>query len=190
MDAYSNVFGYIGTRATDGKGGTYLIVGPNSMETVQKDYPNNVTGIIHPPTNLNWIIVRILFHGDEDVENVHKIQNDIKLTPLMQNLTSSSTIGQGQATPIEPLAANIPKLGVKFFDILSNSLINNPPPNNESFILQKFETIGIGAGKIPSKDASTNKTLESILQTGIPTGEMLIDKKVASLGKITNGSLS
>ncbi len=186
LDAYSNVLPYIGTRETDGKGGTYLIVGPNSTGTSQKEYPKNVTGMINFPTNLNWIIVRALFHGLDDVENVHKIQNDIKLTPLMQNLTSLSN-EQGQVVPIEPLAANIPKLGVKFFDILSKSLIDNPPPNNESFILQKFETIGISAGNNVSHKSSTNETLEGILLTGISNGEMVIDNKIAGLGEIING---
>ena len=65
MDAYTNVFGYAGTRTTDEKGGTYLITGPNWQGQV----PSGMTEI-KAPTNLTWVIARILVQGPDDVNNV------------------------------------------------------------------------------------------------------------------------
>ena len=55
LDAYTNVFAYVGTRATGSNGGTYLIAGPDWNGQV----PQGMTKI-WSPTNLAWLINRIL----------------------------------------------------------------------------------------------------------------------------------
>ena len=58
LDAYTNVFTYVGSRATGSNGGTYLITGPNWDGQV----PSGMTEI-KSPTNLVWILHRILVNG-------------------------------------------------------------------------------------------------------------------------------
>lgn len=77
LDAYTNVFAYIGTRATGGTGGIYLIAGPEWNEQV----PNGMTKI-WSPTNLAWFINRILVKGPADLPNVHSYQDKISLNPF------------------------------------------------------------------------------------------------------------
>lgn len=91
--------------------------------------PANLTDatMIHTPTNLDWIIGRILVKGPDDVQNVRDIQDKITLTPVMQN----TTLQPGNGTTF-PTADNIKKLGVPYFDILSNTLDDNPPPANQT----------------------------------------------------------
>jgi hypothetical protein len=72
LDAYTNVYAYIGTRATGSTGGTYLITGPDWDGQV----PEGMTKI-WSPTNLAWFINRILVKGPDDVPNVHAIQDQI-----------------------------------------------------------------------------------------------------------------
>jgi hypothetical protein len=55
LDAYTNVFAYVGTRATGTTGGTYLVAGPDWNGQV----PEGMTKI-WSPTNLAWFINRIL----------------------------------------------------------------------------------------------------------------------------------
>jgi hypothetical protein len=55
LDAYTNVFAYVGTRATGSNGGTYLLAGPDWNGQV----PQGMTKI-WSPTNLVWLINRIL----------------------------------------------------------------------------------------------------------------------------------
>ena len=66
VDAYTNVFDYLGTRATGSNGGTYLIAGPDWNGQV----PEGITKI-WSPTNLAWIINHILVKGPSDLANVH-----------------------------------------------------------------------------------------------------------------------
>jgi hypothetical protein len=65
LDAYTNIFSYIGTRATGSAGGTYLLAGPDWNEQV----PEGMTKI-WSPTNLAWLITRTSVKGLTDVSNV------------------------------------------------------------------------------------------------------------------------
>lgn len=179
LDAYGNQFKYIGTRTTGEIGGTYIVVGPISKGTLPANLSEATT--IQSPTNLVWVIGRILVKGADDVQNVHDIQDKITLTPVMQN--AISTPGNGT---IFPTADNIKKLGIDYFDILSNALVNNSPPANQSNLVKKFETIGIGPGMMPSKDVTDQNTIEA-LSVGISEGEKMIDGKFANLGTNVNG---
>lgn len=181
MDAYGNQFKYIGSRTTGEKGGTYVEVGPSWKGTLPANL-NNATKI-QSPTNLVWIIGRILVDGPADVKNVREIQDKITLTPVLQNATATTNT---TTTPIVPTADNIKKLGIPYFDIMSKSLANNPPPANQTYLIKKFETIGIGPGKTPSKDV-TNQTIIQALKTGISNGEKLIDEEWKNGGTIING---
>jgi hypothetical protein len=193
LDAYGNQFKYIGSRTTGEKGGIYVEVGPNWKGTLPANLSNATK--IQSPTNLVFIIGRILVNGPADVKNVHEIQDKITLTPVLQNATSKSAASVNStttttitttSTPILPTAENIKNLGISYFDIMSKSLADNPPPANQSYLIKKFETIGIGPGKIPSKDV-TNQTIIQALKTGISEGEKLIDEKFANVGTIING---
>ncbi len=77
LDAYTNVFTYVGSRATGSNGGTYLIAGPNWDGQVPSGMKE-----IKSPTNLVWILNRILVNGPSDTSNVHAIQDKVGLVPL------------------------------------------------------------------------------------------------------------
>ena len=78
-------------------------MGPNWKGTL----PSNVSeaNTIRSPTNLVWIIGRILVNGPDDVQNVRDIQDEIMLTPVMQNATVKISNGT-----IFPTANDIKKL--------------------------------------------------------------------------------
>ena len=78
LDAYTNDYIYLGTRASGGSEGTYLIAGPNLDGQVPEDMTK-----IWSPTNLAWVLNRILVKGDADLPNVHAIQDKISLTPFL-----------------------------------------------------------------------------------------------------------
>jgi hypothetical protein len=62
----------------------------------------------------------------------------------------------------------------------------DPPPQADSQVVTKFETIGIGPGKMPSVQI-TNDTVRKALENGIVEGEKLIDAKARELGTTVNG---
>jgi hypothetical protein len=131
LDAYTNDYTYLGTRASGGSEGTYLIAGPNWDGQVPQDMTK-----IWSPTNIAWIINRILVTGDSDLPNVHDIQDKISLISLSVfegNTTNTQAADEttlSSQVPIKPQPANIPTTGIKLYDELGQAMINNPlnPP--------------------------------------------------------------
>jgi hypothetical protein len=66
LDAYTNDYTYLGTRASGSSEGTYIIAGPNWNGQVPEDMTK-----IWTPTNIAWLLNRILVKGDSDLPNVH-----------------------------------------------------------------------------------------------------------------------
>jgi hypothetical protein len=75
MQAFTDVFAYIGTRATGGEGGRYWIVGPQWTG----DAPQGVR-IIRSPTNDVWMLMRTLVDGPGDLAAAHAFQQRLTLT--------------------------------------------------------------------------------------------------------------
>ena len=186
LDAYTNDYTYLGTRASGASEGTYLIAGPNWDRQV----PENMTKI-WTPTNLAWVLNRILVKGDADLPNVHDIQDKISLIPLSVfegNTTNTQAADEttiSSQVPIKPQPVNIPTTGIKLYDELGQAMINNPLNPPDPSLVAKLASIGIGPGKIPSVES--NDTIKTALQTGIQEGEKLIDEKLANIGTVVNG---
>ena len=194
MDAYTNNYQYLGTRATGSEGGTYLIAGPNWEGTV----PEGMTKI-WSPTDLTMVLNRILIKGPSDTPNVKAIQDRIKVMPLSAYLSNSaapaSTSQPSNTTamtnesdaqvPISPRPPFIPTTGIKIYDEISAAMTVNPLNPPDPTLVKKLASIGIGPGMTPSTQA--NGTIKSALQTGITEGEKLINAKVANFGANVNG---
>ena len=186
LDAYTNDYTYLGTRASGASEGTYLIAGPNWDGQV----PENMTKI-WTSTNLAWVLNRILVKGDADLPNVHDIQDKISLIPLSVfegNTTNTQAVDEmtiSSQVPIKPQPANIPTTGIKLYDELGQAMINNPLNPADPGLVAKLAKIGIGPGKISSVEA--NDTIKTALQTGIQKGEKLIDARITNIGSVVNG---
>jgi hypothetical protein len=186
LDAYTNDYTYLGTRASGASEGTYLLAGPNWNGQV----PENMTKI-WTPTNLAWVLNRILVKGNADLPNVHNIQDKISLIPLSVfegNTTNTQATDEptiSSQVPIKPQPANIPTTGIKLYDELGQAMINNPLNPADPGLVAKLAKIGIGPGKISS--AESNDTIKTALQSGIQKGEKLIDARIANIGSVVNG---
>lgn len=196
MDAYTNDYAYLGTRASSPEGGTFWIAGPSWNGTA----PSGMTKI-WSPTNLVYIFNRILIKGPSDASNVHAIQDQIKVMPLsvyLNNSTTTSTdtssvktaptttmTNASSLSPINPAPRFIPTTGIKIYDEIGAAMIGNPLNPPDPGLVKKIASIGIGPGMVPSTQA--NDTIKSALQTGITVGEKLIDAKVANIGDVVNG---
>lgn len=191
LDAYTNVFAYIGTRATGGAGGTYLVAGPEWNGQV----PDGMTKI-WSPTNLAWFINRILVKGPADLPNVHSYQDKISVKPLSIFQAKGSEgssksvkvdVNASKEVPIGPQPALIAPTGIKIYDEIGAAMIGNPPNPPDPQLISKFAELGIGPGKVPSQ--GTNDTIKSALEVGIKEGQKLIDARVANAGTKVNGWL-
>ncbi len=74
MNAYTDNFAYIGTRATHGNGGRVLIVGPN-----WEGQPPADARLIRSATNDVWMVARILVDGADDLTRASAVQDGIRL---------------------------------------------------------------------------------------------------------------
>jgi hypothetical protein len=181
LDAYTNVFSYIGTRATGSAGGTYLLAGPEWKGQV----PEGMTKI-WSPTNLAWLITRTLVKGPADVPNVVAIQDQFSVKPLSvfqgKPVTQPTTTNQANASqeiPIGPQPTLIAPTGIKIYDEIGQAMIGNPLNPPDPTLVDKLASIGISPGMTPSTQA--NDTIKAALETGIREGQRLIDTKVANV---------
>lgn len=205
LDAYTNVFDYVGTRATGSDGGTYLIASPEWKGEVPEGMIK-----IWSPTDLAWILERTLLKGSDDISNVHALQDQMSVTPLsVFQSTNSSTVtppvtsnsstssenytatnapfvpSEHIQNPVSPKPPFIPTTGIKIFDEIGVAMNGNSLNPPEPSLVEKFASIGIGVGKTPSTQA--NDTIKAALETAITEGEKLIAEQVPNLGSIDNG---
>jgi hypothetical protein len=73
MNAYTDNFAYVGTRATHGEGGRALIVGP----TWQGETPTGAR-LIRSQTDDVWLLARILVEGPSDLAAANAAQDGIR----------------------------------------------------------------------------------------------------------------
>ena len=76
-DAWTNVFKVLSVRTRGAKPGTYVIAGPTWKGKTPEDLET-----MSAPTNLIWILVRILVAGESDIPTVKTLQKKFGLTPL------------------------------------------------------------------------------------------------------------
>ncbi|MBP9007355.1 MAG: DUF1254 domain-containing protein [Methanospirillum sp.] len=161
MDAYSNTIDVIGS----GGGAT----NPNDEEIClisgrgyQGEIPEGMTHI-SVPTNMAWIIVRIVCNGPDDLTNIEAIQKQLILVPLenyLNNDTYTPPKGsyneENNFRPGDYVANLSPE---EFFHAANRLMISNPPAPEDRPIVEKMKGINVGPGlefdgKILGEDAS------------------------------------
>jgi len=147
LDMWTDVFSVVGSRTTGTKAGEFALVGPgwNGM------LPDGVTKIA-APTSTIWILGRTQTNGPADYENVHKVQDGYKLTPLSQwgrNYTppASAPTDPSVDNKTPPLVQVNKMDGVAVLGRLADLMERHPPHANDYPILFRMRQIGLEAGK-------------------------------------------
>lgn len=162
IDAWSSSFGYLGTRATSGKGGTFVIA--------QKGWTGALPAgaqLIEAPTPRVLLLGRWLVRGAADVANVNALTR--KLVPL--------SVHQGQA-PGDPIdlgdppgtAQEVGKAGGVTFDELADALALDPPASPEDVAtLPRFAPI-FGVAAHPFEATRGDPGWSAFLDRGVEDG--------------------
>lgn len=184
-DAYTNVFGYIGSRATGSLAGTYLIVGPDWKGTL----PEGST-IIHSPTSLIWIIGRTLVEGAQDLPRVTAIQQQYQLRML---LPASDATPIKQRWDLQSKPSRVPVMQVDgldwktYFTWAGKLLQDNPPPLADSALYSQFSSIGLSV-RDGFDSMQLSPAMQAGLERGYAAGKQLIKAEAMKIGSIeTNG---
>jgi len=150
VDFWTNAFAYAGGVATGYKGGKFALVGPGWKGKL----PPHVTRIDAPT---RWVLVQPRVHvtGKEDLPAARVVLDAI----TVQGLAEATGKHPPAALDYHYVAPNFadPKLPVsalafddplQFWEILSDALIENPPPADQvQALLPLFKPLGIEPGR-------------------------------------------
>lgn len=133
MDAFTDNFAYIGTRATGGRGGRFWIVGPQW----RGQQPAGV-GLIRSSTNDVWMLLRALVDGPSDLPAAQAFQ---------QGLSISTLPGRLPARPFAAEARDVTDPHV-FLSVVSDVLRRSPGGAGETARAAMFAKWGLGSGEV------------------------------------------
>jgi DNA sulfur modification protein DndE len=145
LDAWTNVFFSPGKRTTGTQAQTYLITGPKWKGEVQEGMQQ-----VKAPTNTVWLVGRTQVNSAKDGATVvKKIQDGYKLLPL-------NVYGKSYSAPVGKIDPTIPRktpndvvtaMSVSdYFNLVNKLMVDNPPPSDDSVMLQKLASLGIAPG--------------------------------------------
>jgi hypothetical protein len=147
LDMWTDVFSVVGSRTTGTKAGNFVLVGPGWSGSL----PDGMTKI-SAPTRTIWILGRTQTNGPADYENVHKVQDGYKLTPLSEWGTSYASPSSAPTNPAidnkTPPLVQVNRMdGVTVLSRFVELAANNPPHSNDYPILFRMKQIGLEPGK-------------------------------------------
>ncbi len=135
MQAFTDVFAYIGTRATRGAGGRAWIVGPQW----RGEAPNGVR-LIRAPTNDVWMLMRTLVDGPDDLAQARAFQTQLTVTPP----PGSARGYRAQARDVNDPA--------DFLAVVNEVIARSPGGQGPIARASRFAAQGIGAAAPPSAE--------------------------------------
>ena len=152
MDAFTDNFFFVGTRATGGRGGRFLITPPGWRGTVPAG-----TRRVTAPTQDLWLLVRILINGPAEYPRLNALQDRIMLDG-----PNGPVPGTMLATP--PRDVNDP---VNFLAVVNAMLARAPAGDRRVRRAQRFAAVGIGRDK-PVEFAALPAPLQACWRTMLP----------------------
>jgi hypothetical protein len=135
MQAFTDVFAYIGTRATRGEGGRAWIVGPQW----RGEAPAGLH-VIRSPTNDVWMLMRALVDGPHDLTDARAFQ---------ARLTMRLPPGRGPARGYSAAARDVND-AANFLAVVNEVIARSPARVDQLARVPQFEAQGIGGAEPPS----------------------------------------
>ena len=172
-------YGYIGSRATGGEAGDFLVVGPRWSGAV----PEGIKRVFQSSTDFSLSIFRTQLFSPDDMPNVLTVQEGYKARPL------SAYLGQPAPPPAPEIAFppfSTESVRKNFLGFLDFALQFAPAMPNEIWMREQLARIGVGPGKSFSfEELSLADKAEVLL--GLEEGKKKVDAAVASAGTEVNG---
>jgi hypothetical protein len=157
VDPYTNVIGYVGTRATGSKAGRFAI----AWSGRRGPKPGGVTKTIHSDYRRVWVIGRTLATDAADQRKAQKLMHRYRLVPPGGRKGFPS-----DCRPGEPDARPTPTDGPGFIAALNRGLAANPPPKRDQPLLDQLAPLGIGP-QLSVEDAGLPADVVAALFHGI-----------------------
>ncbi|MBP9904558.1 MAG: DUF1254 domain-containing protein [Rhodoferax sp.] len=130
LDIFTNNFAILGSR-TDGDGPLDVtVVGPNWQGATPAGR------VVRAPSNDVQFLVRTLVNSAADASTVHRLQDGIKITPVV---AAAGLLPQW----VVPSSSTDP---VNFLAVVNEMLSRNPPPSTEAPHFKDWVDLGLGHG--------------------------------------------
>lgn len=168
MNAYTDNFAYIGTRATNGAGGRFAIVGPQWRGAIPSD-----ARAFRSETNDVWMLARILVTGPEDLPRAAAAQQQLRI------LAS----GAPNLPTVEPVLPAAPE---NLLAVANSVLARSPSRDPVGRLWRRFERDGIGKGRADAWQGLSKSQRQAWTETLAETLERLRDG-FAARGEIVQG---
>ncbi|WP_019203451.1 DUF1254 domain-containing protein [Tsukamurella sp. 1534] len=169
LDAYTETFGYIGTRETGSEAASYTVRGPGGGSAAAG------STVLEAPTDTVWMLGRVLVEGPDDLAAARTVAQSVEV------------VGPTVPTPVvgpEPSPHTVSEAGLGFFDELSTAMCGNPAPAADASLVARLEAAGIGPGRVPSRDI-TDTAVRAGLRAGMSAAHAVIaasDRGLSSAG--------
>lgn len=139
MDAWSN------TVAVLDEEGVYAFVKKGD----DVELPEGVIRV-ELPTEMSWVLGRVLLNGEDDIENVIRLQNAMDYRPLSIYLSGGEYDGStddssinSEIVPVQAVAALTPG---EFFNLANELMVANPPAEDDRDMLASIAAVNVGPG--------------------------------------------
>jgi len=185
MNYWTDVFASPGSRTTGTVAGNFAITAPSWSGTL----PAGVTEI-KAPTRWVWVIGRFACTGSSDYENVWKLQNQLKLTPLSAWGTDYTPPANVPVDPdvnikISPLDQLLAMDASTYFNNVCQLMVENLAYEADTPLLTRAAEIGIKPGvDYMTYFSGLDNDIKSAIQTGYRSA--LKDIPTTNLGNIKN----
>ena len=158
VDAWTNNFAYVGTRATGNRAGEFLLVPPGW----QREHPEGVASptvpVIHFPTRIATIVGRWAVDGEDDLPAAHRLQDALSLTPVLRSLVKPAGVLPVAAAASEALT---------FFERMRVWSQAFPPAERDRVALASYEELGLtGEQPVDSLPEEITRALEAGYSVG------------------------
>ncbi|MCX4919042.1 DUF1254 domain-containing protein [Streptomyces sp. NBC_00687] len=173
FDAYTNAFAYVGRRTTGTRAGRYVITGPGRHGPLP-DLP-----VLAAATDSVWLLGRTLVDGPDDLDAAGDTIRRYALTTL-QGTPPPSAPHEGAVLSPQGLGT----CGIGFFDEMCAGLALNPPPATDQPVLDRIGRLGLGPGRVPSREV-TDPVVRAALATVGVSGDALLNLPPGAPGDVT-----
>jgi hypothetical protein len=151
LDAYTNTFGYAGTRTTGARAGRFALTW-----TRRPGRPVAGARVVRSPARRVWVIGRTLAGDRADQRRAVRLMRRYRLTP------PGGERRFGRCRPGAPRRAMTPT-GLPFLDALGRALAQNPPPARDRALLARLATVGVGPGRRPERAGLAPDVLRALV---------------------------
>lgn len=186
LDMWTDVIAVPGKRTSGTQAADFAVMGP----CWQGSLPGGVIPI-HSSTPYVWVIGRAQTNGPGDYENVHRIQDGYKVTPLSAWGREAAPVEAPEPDPsvdmeTPPLVQVNGMSAQRYFEYAAQLMKLHPPHLSDGSILLRMRRIGLEPGQDFDCD-SLSEELQRALDEGAAQGLKTIQEAAANQREARNG---